>query len=367
MHPYRMGALLGAALSLLVTAPARAAEPPPDAPAEAAPPAPRLPARAALPPAPPPPTSPWWAMAPAPAPPPRTDPLKTMGITLTALGAAGLLGSSIMVATSKDQPAPCDPCSSNVCNAPVFGCNPGPIPSDQRIVGSALLGASLITTLIGAPLWALGSIEESPELGLRSSDTTLLVGIGLTTLGAAATAGGAFAGLAGGRRNAQLPAVVAGIVGTTSMLVGIPIWASGTKRKPPPSDAGIPLVRRSRSLMLAGISLSIVGATFMGGGAIVGGFSNGEGGARALSAGLTFGGLGVLLAGIPMWYVGQEKVPSDAWSPSDPASAPTAYAVPPSSEPRDAPAEERRRPPPRASIQPSLQVGPTSVALRFSF
>jgi hypothetical protein len=316
----------------------------------------------------------WWLNGPdlPQAPPPPTDPLKTMGITFTALGAAGLLGSSLLIATAKAEPAPCDPCGPVVCDEPGFFCNPGPLASSQAVAGSGLLGASLVTTLIGAPLWALGSLDEETALGMRSNDTTLLVGAGLTTVGAAAAAGGAFGGLATSRGQAQPAAIIAAISGTTMMLVGLPLWALGTRRLPPLGDVGGTVVRRSRGLMLGGISLTIVGATLMGAGAIMGALSQRDDGVRLVSGMAGFGGLGLALGGVPMWYVGQEKVLVDPWAPPSQALEPEAYVVPPSSAPRGAPVGEAlaaapRRPPARALFRPNLEVGPTSVALRFVF
>jgi hypothetical protein len=380
-----MWAALGVALGLFTSA-ARAADPPPEAPSEApaaaapdaarppeappaAPVAPVAPAaRRALPPV----DFPWWRVPPGPPPPPRTDPLLHSGIVLTSLGAAGLIASTVMVATAKKAPGPvssCDPCSM-LCS-PVPGvpqCGPQlPQTPLQRSAGSGLFGASLVTFLIGLPVAAIGSIEESPELGPRESDGMLLLGVGITALSAAASAGGALSGLAKTQEEGFDEGPIASLLGAAGMLIGVPIWAAGLKRRPPSDEEGFRLVRRSRRMMISGITLTLLGSAIVGGGAIIESFGGSGVGRRAFGGTLTFAGLGMVLAGVPMWYVGGEQILVPK-TPIASLSAPGVYSVPALSEEGRAGAEEPSRPPPvRAARFPEVQVGPTSMALRWSF
>jgi hypothetical protein len=361
---------VGVALGLF-TASARGADPPPEAPPVEAPEAARSPSPPALAPRLLPVAEPWWRSPPAPPPPTRADPLMGMGIAITSVGAAGLIASSVILATAKKlPPAMCDPCTSSACPFPPGGtleCRSTPQTPQQRINGSALFGASLVTVMIGIPVAAIGSIEVLPEQGSRESDSMMLVGVGLATAGAAAVAAGAFAGLAKRKSAGFDGAAIASLVGTGGMLVGIPVWAGATKRRLSPSEDGFRLVRRSRKLMVGGITLTLLGATLIGGGAVVESLGGFDLDGRVFGGVLGLGGVGMALAGIPMWYIGQDQVPVRE---EGVASLPGAreYAVSASSGERRERAEEPRRPPVgRASLYPEVQVGPTSMALRWLF
>jgi hypothetical protein len=265
-----------------------------------------------------------------------------------------------MIATAEQF---CDPCSDFNCVGDV--CANGP---SRKIAGSGLLGASLVTTLIGAPVLAVGTLAEPLDVGPRDSDVTLLAGIGLTTFGAAATAGGALAGLADRRSRYPGASVSAALVGTTAMLVGMPLWAGGTRRVMNPSSTGVRWVRQNRGMMIGGITLSVLGAAMVGAGGIVSSFGGDDDGIRALSGTLAFGGLGMVIAGIPLWYVGEQRVPVDPWE-AVASRMPPAYAVGSAEQertPRSVQAEPQA-PPPRARLRTELHVGPTSVAMRLSF
>jgi hypothetical protein len=152
------------------------------------------------------------------------------------------------------------------------------------------------------------------------------------------------------------------------MLIGIPIWARGTKRITRPSATGVRWVRQNRGLMVAGITLSVIGAAVVGGGGIVSSFGGDDEGVRIASGTLAFGGLGMVIAGIPLWYVGAERVPVEPWE-AVALRQPPAYAVASSEEeraPRSGQAEPLT-PRARAPLRPELLVGPTSVAIRVSF
>jgi hypothetical protein len=295
---------------------------------------------------------------------PRTDPLKNMGIALTSIGAAGLFSSSIMIATAP--PGPLINCQFGC--APGFGGTPIATNSDRHIAGAGLFGVSLFTTLLGAPLWAVGALEEPLDAGSRASDGTLLTAVGFTVFGAATAAGGAFAGLANnGISGTQTAPVLEAIIGTGSMLAGLPLWVVGTRRVTPPGGEGPKLGRRSRRMMVGGITLTILGAASMGVGAILASFGR-DSGLQGFSGGMTFTSLGLVMAGIPMWYFGQEKVPESTWVSASAAPPPVAYEVAPlGGQPARRAMTAAPNPPPRAAYRPELQVGPTSVSMRFMF
>lgn len=367
MDPRRVGVALGVALGLF-TASARGADPPPEAPSAEAPGAPSSPALA---PTLPSIAEPWWRLPLGPPAPSRADPLMSMGIALTSVGAAGLIASSVILATADNTPpASCNPCTSPSCPFPPggdFSCRRGPQTPQQRINGGALLGASLVTVLIGIPVAAIGSMEVLPELGPRENDTRMLLGAGLTTAGAAAVAAGAFAGLAKREPAGFDGAAISSLVGTTAMLVGIPVWAGATKRRLSPTEDGFRVVRRSRRMMVGGITLTLLGTAIMGSAAVVESFGGWELESRVFGGVLGFTGVGMALAGIPMWYIGQDQVPArEEWVASLPGAK--EYTVSASSDGRREQAEEPRRPPAvRASMYPEVQVGPTSMAMRWSF
>jgi hypothetical protein len=282
----------------------------------------------------------WWRSAPPP-PPPRVDPLRNMGIALTSMGAAGLIGSSVMIATGKEETIP-PPCPV------MFGCRPTIVKSYQQVAGAGLFGASLFGVLLGAPLWAAGAAEEPLDEGQRASDGRFLAGVGLTVFGAASAAAGAFAGLADNNSNHGDVGVPFAVFGTISMMVGLPLWVSGSKRHSAPD--GPRMVRRSRGMMAGGITITIIGAATMGAGAIMTSFGSRDEGFRAFAGAMTFTSLGLVLAGIPMWYYGQEKVPDTPWGTGSPAP-PTASAAPP----------------PSPTPKPEIQIGPTGASMKFSF
>jgi hypothetical protein len=120
--------------------------------------------------------------------------------------------------------------------------------------------------------------------------------------------------------------------------------------------------------MVAGITLSVIGATLMGGGGIIASFGFNESGVNVLSGSLAFGGLGMVIAGVPLWWVGAERVPVDPWEAFALRQLPP-YAVASSEEER-APRSGQAKPlvpPAPAPLRPEILVGPTSVAMRLSF
>jgi hypothetical protein len=349
-------AALGLTLGLSASV-ARAADLPPEAAALApAAPSPSVAAPAPLAP----------RLAPTlPSPPAgreRTDPMFTMGLALTAAGVAGLAIASGLIATAPTSNlVTCDLCEPGCGSAGgPFDCGRNAKNGPQKLIGSGLFGASLITVLVGAPVLALGAAAEPSEVGPRQSDGWFLTGIGLSTFGAAALAGAALAGIGdvrGQHAGASLPFA---LIGTTSLLVGIPVWASNAKRMEVPNDSGVRWVRQSRGMAVAGATLTILGASLIGGGSMVASFGTGEAGVHGLSATLAFSGLGLLMTGVPVWYLGQERVPVDASrtmgmrSVGAPQSA-SFGAV------EGLRAERASAPPP---VRPEIQVGPTSIGMR---
>lgn len=364
------------------TAPASASAPLPLDPETAkASPANSAPSSPALAPQPDarPPLAPRLApLPPMPPQPPaareRTDPMFTMGLALTAAGGAGLAIATALIATAPTPKIPtCDPCSKFGCSGEVgdFGsfCGREEKNSSQKIIGSGLLGASLVTVLVGAPVLALGAGPEPSEVGPRQSDSWFLAGIGLSAFGAAALAGSALSGISDTRGDHAIAAIPFALLGTTSLLVGIPVWASNARRMEVPNDSGVRWVRRSRGMAVAGATLTILGASLMGGGSMFASFGQDQPEIHGLSAALAFSGVGLLMTGVPVWYLGQERVPIDAArmvgtrSGGALGSASLDATEGPRAERASAPAYV----PPARTARPEIQVGPTSIGMRMVF
>src|SRR5262249_41894240 len=159
--------------------------------------------------------------------------------------------------------------------------------------------------------------------------------------GAASAAAAAFSGLADVHGDWASAATPFAVLGTTAMMIGIPLWFTGAKRNPPAD--GPPMIRRSRGVMAGGIAITMVGAATMGGGAIVTSFGSTDREFRQFVGATTFGALGLVLAGIPMWYFGQENIPE----PPSSARAATRRPV-----------AAREAPP-----MPEINVGPTGLSM----
>lgn len=294
----------------------------------------------------------------------------TMGLALTAAGGAGLVIATALIATAPPlNNMTCSSCTPFGCGGGDFGCETQARNSSQKIIGSGVLGASLISVLVGAPVLALGAAQEPSEIGPRQSDGWFLAGIGLSTFGAAALAGSALTGIADAHGDYAALSIPFALLGTTSLLVGIPIWASNAKRMEVPNASGVRWVRRSRGMAVAGATLTILGASLMGGGSMFASFGTAGSTARAISATLAFSGVGLLMAGVPVWYLGQERVPVDASRRVGTRSggALGQASLDATEGPRGEQASASSYAPPARAVRPEIQVGPMSIGMRMAF
>jgi hypothetical protein len=145
----------------------------------------------------------------------------------------------------------------------------------DRGAAAAGLTAGGTTMLMSVPIFAMHALTW-PNRTPRRSEGALVTGIVLTTLGTASLAG-AFADgvLSRGEGAATMGALIA--TGSTTLLVGVPLWASASQRIEVEEETVASPVRMSVGMTLISTGITAVA---VGGGFLASGFSEKDKGTR---------------------------------------------------------------------------------------
>jgi hypothetical protein len=283
---------------------------------------------------------------PPPATEKRTEPLLIGGLSVAALGAAGVTAGAVRIGTAK---------GDRLCG--LTGCFNRPAPN-QVLAGSLLVGGGVGALVVGAPAAAWGAAIDTLPADQRSSEGRMIAGLAFGAVGASLLGMGISAhrfydsnhSVAG----SWTPYAAYG-VSSLAFAVGVPLFVTGIATRAgqveaspdseAPSDGLAPPPKRGVSgLTIAGIVL-LGGATVAvatGGGLLAAMGAKGEGGQVYGYAGFAAFGVGgtMVLAGIPCLIVGLSRTPSKR-------------------------AREQHRQPP--SVDASFRVGPGSFTVMGSF